>query len=589
MKKRNTKIVSLLLVFAMFFVTSCSNNDTAKVEQPEEIVLDLPYYDESFVLLDESGKTVRDNRSDTGENGVVSTGKSEASLAGVEIIEKGGNAIDAAVAAGFALGVVEPQSSGIGGGGFMLIRFAETGETKFIDFREIAPQNASPDMWIEDEEGNVIGNEKIVGGKSIGVPGEVKGLLYALEEYGTMSRQEVMDPAIKLAEEGYIVSPVLNRDMKESFERISKYPESAKIYLDDGLPVEIGKVLKNPDLANTLKLIAENGEKAFYEGEIAESIVKAAQDDGGPLTIDDMKNYDIRVSEPIVGNYRGYEIVTSAPPSSGGAHIIQVLNILENYDMKNIEPGSLEYYHLFSEAFKMVFADRAKYAGDIEFVDVPMNGIISKNYSKELANKIDIKKSQEYIEGNPWGWNESKDTTHYSIVDKEGNIVAVTKTVNDVFASGIVAEGTGILLNDEMDDFDTGHGKANSVEPGKKPLSSMSPTIVLKDGKPIMSIGAPGATRIITGVAQVISLVLDYDMDIQEAIDFPRIHDDYEELVYETRIDESIIEELKNMGHTMKAEGDWLEYPCVQGVTISEDGVMRGGADSRRDGRAVGY
>lgn len=584
MKKRfffASVIATLALSLATYATTQSSldsKKTTSVVQQSKEWV---PY--------DAAGNILRSDRDATGINGVVSTGKYEATKIGVDIIKQGGNAIDAAVAAGFALGICEPQSSGIGGGGFMVIRFAKTGETKFIDFREIAPKNATPDMWKEDKDGNVIGNEKVVGGKSIGVPGEVKGMLYALEKYGTMPREKVMQPAIDLAENGYKVSAVLNRDMKNSFERIEQYPETAELYLDGGLPFEVGATLKNPDLANTLKKIMKNGEKAFYEGEIAEAIVKSAQDAGGPLTMEDMKNYDIRVSDPLVGHYRGYEIITSAPPSSGGAHIVQILNILENYDMKNIKPGSAEYYHLFSESIKMAFADRAKFCGDTEFVDVPVDGIISKDYAKELVKKLDMKKSKNYLAGNPWTWNESKDTTHYSIVDKEGNIVAVTKTVNDVFASGVVAKGTGILLNDEMDDFDTGHGKANSVEPGKKPLSSMSPTIVLKDGKPVMSLGAPGSTRIITGVAQVISLVLDYEMDIQEAINFPRIHDDYDKLVYETRIDPAVVTRLKAMGHTVVEEGEWFEYPCVQGVTMGEDGKLRGGADPRRDGKALGF
>ncbi|MDU1911145.1 gamma-glutamyltransferase [Fusobacterium sp.] len=584
MKKRFffASVIAALALSLTTYATTQSSLDSKKttsvVQQSKEWV---PY--------DAAGNILRSDRDATGINGVVSTGKYEATKIGVDIIKQGGNAIDAAVAAGFALGICEPQSSGIGGGGFMVIRFAKTGETKFIDFREIAPKNATPDMWKEDKDGNVIGNEKVVGGKSVGVPGEVKGMLYALEKYGTMSREKVMQPAIDLAENGYKVSAVLNRDMKNSFERIEQYPETASIYLDGGLPFEVGSTLKNSDLANTLRKIMKNGEKAFYEGEIAEAIVKSAQDAGGPLTIEDMKDYNIRVSDPLVGHYRGYEIITSAPPSSGGAHIVQILNILENYDMKNIKPGSAEYYHLFSEAIKMAFADRAKFCGDTEFVDVPVEGIISKDYAKELVKKLDMKKSKDYLAGDPWKWNESKDTTHYSIVDKEGNIVAVTKTVNDVFASGVVAKGTGILLNDEMDDFDTGHGKANSVEPGKKPLSSMSPTIVLKDGKPVMSLGAPGSTRIITGVAQVISLVLDYGMDIQEAIDFPRIHDDYQKLVYETRIDPAVIAKLKAMGHNVVEEGEWFEYPCVQGVTMGEDGKLRGGADPRRDGKALGF
>lgn len=544
---------------------------------------------ENWKPYDANGNILRIDRDATGVNGVVSTGKYEATKIGVDIIKKGGNAIDAAVAVGFALGVCEPQSSGIGGGGFMVIRFAKTGETKFIDFREIAPKNATPDMWKLDKDGKVINNEKAVGGKAVGVPGEVKGMMYALEKYGTMSRKDVIQPSVELAENGYEVSAVLSRDIKNKYDMIEMFPETSKIYLNEGFPYEVGETIKNPDLANTLRKIIKNGEKAVYEGEIAKAIVKSAQDAGGPLTMEDMQNYDIRVNDPLVGHYRGYEIVTSAPPSSGGAHVVQILNILENYDMKNIKPGSAEYYHLFSEAIKMAFADRAKFCGDTEFIDVPIDGIISKDYAKELVKQLDSKKSKKYIAGNPWAWDGSKDTTHYSIVDKEGNIVAVTKTVNNVFASGVVAEGTGIILNNEMNDFDTGHGKANSVEAGKKPLSSMSPTIVLKDGKPVMSLGAPGATRIITGVAQVISLVLDYGMDIQEAINFPRIHDDYDKLVCETRIDPAVIAKLKAMGHNVVEEADYFEYPCVQGVTMGEDGKLRGGADPRRDGKALGF
>lgn len=544
---------------------------------------------ENWKPYDANGNILRTDRDATGVNGVVSTGKYEATKIGVDIIKKGGNAIDAAVAVGFALGVCEPQSSGIGGGGFMVIRFAKTGETKFIDFREIAPKNATPDMWKLDKDGKVINNEKAVGGKAVGVPGEVKGMMYALEKYGTMSRKDVIQPSVELAENGYEVSAVLSRDIKNKYDMIEMFPETSKIYLNEGFPYEVGETIKNPDLANTLRKIIKNGEKAVYEGEIAKAIVKSAQDAGGPLTMEDMQNYDIRVNDPLVGHYRGYEIVTSAPPSSGGAHVVQILNILENYDMKNVKPGSAEYYHLFSEAIKMAFADRAKFCGDTEFIDVPIDGIISKDYAKELVKQLDSKKSKKYIAGNPWAWDGSKDTTHYSIVDKEGNIVAVTKTVNNIFASGVVAEGTGIILNNEMNDFDTGHGKANSVEAGKKPLSSMSPTIVLKDGKPVMSLGAPGATRIITGVAQVISLVLDYGMDIQEAINFPRIHDDYDKLVCETRIDPAVIAKLKAMGHNVVEEAEYFEYPCVQGVTMGEDGKLRGGADPRRDGKALGF
>ena len=583
MKKRF--FIAGIIAAVALSLGACSATQSGEKMNSAAIVQNV----ENWKPYDADGNILRTDRDATGMNGVVSTGKYEATKIGVDIIKKGGNAIDAAVAVGFALGVCEPQSSGIGGGGFMVIRFAKTGETKFIDFREIAPKNATPDMWKLDKDGKVINNEKAVGGKAVGVPGEVKGMMYALEKYGTMSRKDVIQPSVELAENGYEVSAVLSRDIKNKYDMIEMFPETSKIYLNEGFPYEVGETIKNPDLANTLRKIIKDGEKAVYEGEVAKAIVKSAQAAGGPLTMEDMQNYDIRVNDPLVGHYRGYEIITSAPPSSGGAHVVQILNILENYDMKNIKPGSAEYYHLFSEAIKMAFADRAKFCGDTEFVDVPVEGLTSKDYAKELVKQLDPKKSKKYIAGNPWAWDGSKDTTHYSIVDKEGNIVAVTKTVNNVFASGVVAEGTGIILNNEMNDFDTGHGKANSVEAGKKPLSSMSPTIVLKDGKPVMSLGAPGATRIITGVAQVISLVLDYGMDIQEAINFPRIHDDYDKLAYETRIDPAVITKLKAMGHNVVEEAEYFEYPCVQGVTMGEDGKLRGGADPRRDGKALGF
>lgn len=544
-------------------------------------------YSNNWNPYDENGNVLRTERDATGKNAVVSTARYEASKIGLDVLKQGGNAIDAAVAVGFALGVCEPQSSGIGGGGFMIIRFAKTGETKFIDFREIAPKKSTPDMWILDKDGNVIGDEKEHGGKSIGVPGAVKGFLYALDKYGNLSRKDVIQPAVDLANNGYKVSAIMNMDMNNELKLIQQYPETAKIYLKDNKPYNVGDTLKNPDLAKTMEKIIKDGEKAFYEGEIAEAIVKSTNKANGIMSLEDLKNYDIRVNEPVSGTYRGYEILTSAPPSSGGAHIIQILNILENYNLKDIPAGSTKFYHLLSESMKMAFADRAKFMGDTEFIKIPLKGVIDKDYAKTLKDKIDMTKSQDYSEGDPWKF-ESKDTTHYSIIDKEGNIVAVTNTVNGVFASGVVAEGTGILLNNEMDDFDTGHGKANSIEAFKKPLSSMSPTIILKDGKPVASLGGLGAQKIITGIAQVIIQLIDYEKDIQEAIDFPRIHDAYGTLTYEGRIDKNVIAELKALGHELKDGGEWLEYPCIQGVTI-KDGILRGGADPRRDGKALGF
>lgn len=588
--KHQTKILSLLLAFALVLSTTACTTTPATdpgtgAEKPAAA---------DWKPYDENGQIKRTDRDGNGENGVVSTGKYEASLIGAQIISEGGNAIDAAVAVGFALGVCEPQSSGLGGGGFMIIHSAKTGETKFIDFREMAPAAATPDMWPMDENGDLTDDSKWVGGKAVGVPGEVKGLLYALDTYGTMTRAQVMDPSIALAQNGYEVSAVMNRDMKNSFEKLVRFPATAEIYLKDGFPYEVGDIITNPDLAKTLTTIRDNGESAFYTGPIAEAIVQAAQDAGGRLTMEDMASFEIREREPSVGTYRGYEIVSAPPPSSGGTTIVEILNIMENYDVGAMDINSAEYYHLLSESFKLAFADRAEYMGDTAFIDVPLAGMTSKEYAKELSDLILPNVSTDHIPGNPWIY-ESPQTTHFSIMDKEGNIVAVTKTVNTVFSSGVVAKGTGVLLNNQMDDFDHGYDSVNAIAGGKIPLSSMSPTIIMKDGKPVMSLGAPGAQRIITGVVQVITKVIDHNMDIQDAISAPRIHDgsDYDAgtnvMVYESRIPEETVKELEAMGHKMIDEGDWLEYPCVQGVVMLEDGTLRGGADPRRDGKAVGY
>jgi gamma-glutamyltranspeptidase/glutathione hydrolase len=559
----------------------------------QEAVLTTPQSPDAFVIEDwepftADGEIKRDDRDATGMNGVVATGKFEASKVGVEIILAGGNAIDAAVAIGFALGVCEPQSSGLGGGGFMMIHSAQ-GETTFIDFREVAPAASTVEMWPVGEDGKVINNVKREGGLSIGVPGEVKGLLYALDTYGTMTREQVMNPAIQLAEEGYKVSAVMNRDMSNSYEKIMRYPATASIYLKEGFPFEVGDVLKNPDLAKTLTKIRDEGESAFYSGSIAEAIVSSIQEAGGLITLEDLANYKIAVREPIKATYRDdYEIITVAPPSTGGVHIIQILNILENFDVASMEVNSPEYLHLFSEATKLALADRAKYGGDTDFVDVPINGMISKEYCKTLAEKIDMNAVQQYKEGNPWDY-ESEQTTSYSIIDSQGNMVAVTKTVNGVFASGVVAEGTGILMNNEMDDFSVGAEGVNAVEPGKKPLSSMSPTLVLKNGKAFMSLGAPGAVLIIPGVAMTITRVIDHGMDIQDAIDAPRILEGWGKTVLETRVPEDVKAALEAIGHEFTYDEGWYPYPCVQGVYVMENGTIRGGADPRRDGKALGY
>ncbi|ALF25403.1 gamma-glutamyltransferase [Fusobacterium nucleatum] len=545
---------------------------------------------ENWKPYDANGEMIRTDRGATGKIGVVSTSKVEASRIGADILKKGGNAIDAAVAAGFALGVVEPNSSGLGGGGFMLIRIAKTGETVFIDFRERAPQKASPEMWTVDANGKVVGNKKVEGGKAAAIPGEVAGLLYALEKYGTMSREQVIRPAVNLAKNGYYVTPTLSNDMKSEFDKLEKYPESAKIYLNkEGLPYEVGNKFTNKDLAKTLEIIIKKGKDGFYKGEVAQAIVKTLNKYDGLYTMEDLANYKPLIRKPVKGTYRGYEIISSPSPSSGGAIVIEILNILENFNVSELDVNSPEYLHLFSEAYKLAYADRAKYMGDTDYTPVPMKGFLSKKYAKEISKDIDMKVSHESKAHDPWQY-ESEDTTHYSIADKEGNMVAITKTVNGLFGNSVVVDGYGFVMNNEMDDFVVGAGHPNSVAPGKTPLSSMSPTIVLKDGKPFMVLGSPGATKIISTVSQVISRVIDHKMSIQDAIDTPRLWDNTLNVInIESRISDKTVKKLEAMGHKVNKTSDWDRgMGSVQGVLYKNDGTLEGGADPRRDGKALG-
>ena len=527
-------------------------------------------------------------RDATGRNGVIATGRAECTEIGLDILKQGGNAVDAAVAVGFALGVCEQQSSGIGGGGFMTVRLAN-GDVFFIDFRDRSAAAASLDMWEIDETGAVRNEENKIGGKAVAVPGDVKGLLYALDTWGTLSRGAVMAPAIEMAEDGFIVSHITSRDIKDAYRAIIRYDSTMAIYLDeDGMPYEAGDVITNPDLARTLFLIADQGEEVFYRGEIAEKIVAAVQADGGCLTLEDFADYDIHVTEPVHGTYRGYDIYSSNLPSSGGTIIIEMLNILENFDVGSLDPESPAYFHLLSEVMKLCYADRAKYMGDPEYVDVPVTGLTDKAYARALADVIDLNRSQTYGAGDPWPF-ESDSTTSYSILDAAGNMVVVTKTVDATFASALVAEGTGILLNDTLYDFSTDPDSPNVVAGNKRPLSSMSPTLVVKDGQPVLALGAPGATRIISGVMQVITKVIDHGMDVQDAIDAVRMHDDFGTLILERRVGEDVIDALRSMGHEVNASEVWFTFPCVQAVARLDDGTLRGAADPRRDGKAAAY
>lgn len=544
-----------------------------------------------WYLWDDSGNINMEGRGAVGENAMIASAKVEASQAGVEILKAGGNAVDAAVAVGFALGVVECNYSGLGAGGFMTIH-SEDGEVVFLDFRERAPQAATPDMWPKDSKGNVIGNQKAIGGKSVGVPGEVAGLSYAFEKYGSgnVTWEEVLQPAIKLAEEGFYVAPNLGEVWKDYYGWMLDYPEFGDIYLkDDGMTYEVGELFKTPALAKTLRKIAEEGKDAFYKGPMAEAMVNRINKYGGVFTVEDFENYTVKEMEPVRGTYRGYQIISSPLPSSGGTHVVEALNVLENFDVASMEHNSAENLHYLAEAFKIAFNDRALYMGDPEYVDVPIGGLTSKEYAKKQAEQIQPDKATVYEEVNPWTY-EHKDTTHFSVADKAGNMVAVTQTHN--YPSGVAMNEYGFIFNNEMDDFSADPESPNAIAPGKTPLSSMSPTVVLKeDGSPFMVLGTPGATRIITTVTQLISNVIDHGMTIQEAIDAPRIFNTSTSAVaYEGRIDKSVIAELVEMGYEMDEKEEIDKYfGNANAVYYGDDGKLYGGSDFRRDSKSFGY
>lgn len=534
-------------------------------------------------------------RAANGKNGVVAAAKPEASQVGVAILKKGGNAVDAAIATGFALGVLEPNASGIGGGGFMIIKLAKMKEAVVIDFREVAPGAAKPDMYKFDDKGKVVDNASVVGGLANGVPGEVAGLLYAFDHYGSkkITRAQLIQPAIDWANKGIPVTINLAGIIKDNFETIKKFPACASIYLKDGLPYEIGDTIKNPDLAKTLKLVAEKGTDAIYKGEIAQKIAAEVQKQGGLITAEDLANYQVQVRKPVVGTYRGYTIMSVPPASSGGTHLIELLNILENFDLKATGYGSPASAHLWSESMKLIFADRAKYMADTAFVKVPLTGLTSKGYAKELAAKIAMDKSMESATAGDPSKFESGSTTSLSVMDKDGNMVAITKSINYFFGSGVLVPGTGFIMNDHMDDFVLKPGSVNSVEPGKRPLSSMSPSLVLDPkGRAFMTLGSPGATRIFPTVAQVISNVVDYNMPLQEAILAPRYFQMASgNLNVEGRVSLNTFNKLGPLGHTLTIKNDWDPYfGGVHAVLYNYDAkVLMGGADPRRDGQAAAY
>ncbi|CNI48668.1 gamma-glutamyltranspeptidase [Yersinia frederiksenii] len=556
------------------------------------------------------------------KNGMVVTSQYLASQVGTDILKMGGNAVDAAVAVGYAQAVVNPCCGNIGGGGFMTIHLADGTDT-FINFRETAPAAASADMYL-DKEGNVTKDASLYGYLAAGVPGTVLGMDSAQKKYGKLTRQQVMAPAIKLARKGFTLTRADTDILDTTVKRFRQDPESARIFLrPNGEALQPGDRLVQTDLADTLAAISENGPDAFYQGKIPQAVEAAAKNNGGILTAADFANYKITETAPITCSYRGYKFVSSPPPSSGGVTLCETLNVLEGYDLKSMGFNSAAYIHTLTEAMRHAYMDRNTFLGDPEFVKNPIDRLLSKSYAADIRKQIIANKATPSVEVQPGMQpHEKPETTHYSIVDHEGNAVSTTYTVNGRFGAVVIAPGTGFFLNDEMDDFTVKvgeqnlyglvQGATNSIAPGKRPLSSMSPTLVTKDGKTFMVLGSPGGSRIITITLQTALNVIDHGMAPQEAVDAPRIHHQWlpDEVYYEQRgVSADSLSLLKTMGYNMVEQNPWgaaelilVGLAGVEGVSPANsgndsavsgkvrEGYLYGANDVRRPaGAAIGY
>ena len=542
---------------------------------------DLPIIDYSSITHPEIG---------TG--GMVVSQRKVASEVGAKILREGGNAVDAAVATALALAVVLPRAGNLGGGGFMLIYSEELKKTVAIDYREMAPLQASRDMFL-DSDGNYDKKKAQFSLLSAGVPGTVAGLHYALKKYGTLSWEVVIDPAITLAEDGFVVPHDLSSVLSNYRNRLTANAATAKSYYKrNKVPYGAGEIIKLPDLAWSLKELKKQGPAAFYKGKIAEKIVAEMERNGGLITSEDLANYKVKERAPVKGTYKGYEIVSMPPSSSGGVHLIQMLNMLEPFSLKEMGFGSAQSIHLMSEVMKRAYADRSRYLGDTDFVSVPLIGLTNKEYAKALLKEIsltEVTSSEDISNGNPLPY-ESPDTTHFSVMDGKGNVVSNTYTLNFSYGSGIVIPGTGILMNNEMDDFSSKKGvpnayglvgfEANEIKAQKRPLSSMTPTIVFKNQKPYLVLGSPGGSRIITTVLQVVINVLEHDMNVTQAVISPRIHHQWlpDVLLMEEGFSSDTIDLLKEKGHTIRPS---RTMGSVQAI-ISKDNYLYGAADPRR-------
>lgn len=539
-------------------------------------------------------------------NGMVVSASDIASQIGVNILKRGGNSVDAAVAVGFALAVTYPYAGNLGGGGYMIIHLA-SGKNVAIDYREKAPLKAYRDMYL-DKDGNFVPELSQEGVTSAAVPGSVAGLIYALEKYGTMKLSDVIQPAIDLARDGwkldYRTAESFNYFMKD----FDKYPSSEKVFHKKN-PYKQGDLFVQNDLANTLEIIKENGKDGFYKGKVADLLIKQIKTLGGYITQEDLDRYKPIEKEPVIGSYLGYKIVSMPPSSSGGITLIEMLNILENFKISKEDWGSSDYYFKLVETMKYAYKDRSDYLGDEDFVKVPKDVLISKEYAKKIYDKI-IAHNGKAIPSNQLSsvpisnFKESNETTHYSVLDEYGNAVSVTTTINSAFGSKIIVDGAGFLLNNEMDDFSAKPGtpnqfglvgnEANSIQPEKRPLSSMTPTIVLKDEMPFLIIGSPGGSRIITNVLQVILNCINFDMNLEDAIDFPRIHHQWlPDKIFTERfaLSDDVMQKLVEMGyHFEDANLRFTILGLAEGILFdSQNKIMYGVSDKRGSGSAIGY
>ncbi len=532
-----------------------------------------------------------------------------ASEVGLAVLRRGGNAVDAAVATALALAVVYPAAGNLGGGGFMLIRLKD-GRTTAIDYREAAPSGATRNMYL-DASGALDDDASTVGYRASAVPGTPAGLALALEQYGTMKWRDVIEPARRLAQNGYVLDPRDERFLAGESKKLAMFPDSRRIFLRDGVPFKAGEIFKQPDLARTLGRLERNGPREFYEGETARMIASDMRAHGGLITLDDLKAYKAREREPIRGSYRGYPIISMPSPSSGGVVLIEMLNMLEHFDLAGAGSGSSLLLHIEAEVMRRAFADRAEYLGDADFVTVPTAELTSKEYAERRAATIDLNHASASKDVGP-GLNalrEGTQTTHFTVVDKDGTVVSNTYTLNLLYGCGVVAAGTGVLLNNEMDDFAAKPGEPNSfgliqkennaIAPGKRPLSAMTPTMVLnKDGSFWFAVGSPGGPTIINTVLQVIVNVIDLRMDIQAAVDTPRIHHQWlpDRIVFEPYgMPRDVQDALRARGHTLFDQATIADsvrpgLGDAQAVMIDPVTRMRlGASDARRPGVALGY